>query len=199
METIRGRTSLEMTMTELKQRLAGYEHALLDLGTGDGRYVRCMAEKHKELFFIGMDACRENLRANSHRKLPNTLFVIANAQALPEELNGLASYVTINFPWGSLLDSLLKDNDSLISRLKTMTRPHATLDIHLNGEALFTVGRTLESGADQIQRILSAEGWKTKSRSWMDTQLLRSFPSTWAKRLAFGRDPRAIQLNVQRE
>jgi predicted RNA methylase len=199
METIRGKTSLEMTATELQQRLAGYKHILLDLGTGDGRFVCHMAEQRPDWFFIGIDACRENLHLNSRKKQPNALFLIANVQVLPEELNGLTSHVTINFPWGSLLESLLKDNNTLVSRLKTVTRRYASMDIHLNSEALSTVGWTLESGAEQIQGILSAEGWKTKSRLCMETHLLRHFPSTWAKRLAFGRDPHAVQLTFQKQ
>jgi len=199
METIRGKTSLEMTASDLQKQLMGYKHILLDLGTGDGLYVRCRAEQHKERFFIGVDACRDNLRANSRRKLPNALFIIANTQALLTELNGLASHVTINFPWGSLLESLLSSEDSLISRLLSATRPFARMDIHLNAEALVTAGWTLESGADQIECIVNTVGWRTKSHSWMDAHLLRSFPTTWAKRLAFGRDPCAIRLSVQRQ
>ena len=199
METIRGKTSPEMTASDLQKQLMGYKYVLIDLGTGDGRYMRCMAEQHKERFFIGVDACRDNLRANSRRILPNALFIIADAQALPTELNGLASHITINFPWGSLLDSLLSSEDSLISRLLSATRPFAGMDIHLNAEALVTAGWALESGADQIECIVNTVGWRTKSRSWMDAHLLRSFPTTWAKRLAFGRDPRAIRLSVQRQ
>ena len=188
-----------MTASDLQKQLMGYKHILLDLGTGDGRYVRCRAEQHQDWFFIGIDACRENLHINSRRKLPNALFIIANAQALPTELNGLASHITINFPWGSLLESLLSSEDSLISRLLSATRPFAGMDIHLNAEALVTAGWALESGADQIECIVNTVGWRTKSRSWMDAHLLRSFPTTWAKRLAFGRDPRAIHLSVQKE
>ena len=199
METIRGRKSHELNFNELAERLADYNHLLLDLGTGDGRYVCRMAEQHKDRFFIGVDACRENLRAYSQRKLPNALFVIASAQALPQELNGLASHVNINFPWGSLLNSLLSNEDPLVSRLLSLTRPFAGMDIRLNAEALVTAGWMLESGADQIERVLNADGWKTTSHSWMDAHLLRSFPTTWAKRLAFGRDPRAIHLSVQKE
>jgi len=198
METIQGRTSHELNFNGLTERLADYNQILLDLGTGDGRFVCRMAGQQQNRFFIGVDACRENLRANSRSKLPNALFVIASAQALPQELNGLASHVTINFPWGSLLESLLSSEDSWVSRLLSVTRPFAGMDIHLNAEALVTAGWTLESGADQIEGIVNAAGWKTKSRSWMDTHLLCSFPTTWAKRLAFGRDPRAIHLNVQK-
>ncbi len=199
METIRGRTSHELDFNGLAERLADYNHIILDLGTGDGRYVCCIAEQQPDRFFIGVDTCHENLLANSRRKLPNALFVIASAQALPQELNGVASHVTINFPWGSLLESLLSNEESLASQLQFITRPFAGLDIRLNAEALVTAGWTLESGTDQIERIMKAEGWRTKSRSWMDASVLRSFPTTWAKRLAFGRDPRAIHLSVQRE
>jgi len=199
METIRGRTSHQLDFTGLAERLVGYNHIRLDLGTGDGRFVCRMAEQHQDRFFIGIDACRENLRANSQRKLPNALFIIASAQSLPKELNGLISHVIINFPWGSLLESLLSSEDSLVRQLLSVTRPFARMDIHLNAEALVTAGWTLESGADQIERIVNANGWRTKSRSCMDAQLLRSFATTWAKRLAFGRDPRAIQLSVQKE
>ena len=199
METIRGRTSLEIDFIGLTERLADYDNILLDLGTGDGRFVRCMAEKHRDSFFVGMDACRENLRVNSQRKLPNALFVIANALALPQELNGLASHVNINFPWGSLLESLLNNDASLISGLLSVTLPRASMDIYLNADALHTAGWKLESGAYQIQRVLSGNGWKTKSCAEMDAWTLRSFPTTWAKRLAFGRDPRAIRLSLQKE
>ena len=194
METIRGKTPIELNASELQMRLAGYNHIQLDLGTGDGRFVRCMAEQHPNWFFIGVDACRENLRSNSLRKLPNALFVIASAQALPQELNGLASHVTINFPWGSLLESLLNNDACLVNGLLSVTRPYASMDIHLNGEALATAGWMLESGADQIERVLEEVGWRTKSRACMDAQSLRSIPTTWAKRLAFGRDPRAIAM-----
>ena len=199
METIRGRMSHNIGLIELSERLADYKQITLDLGTGDGRFVRCMAQKQKDTFFIGVDACRENLRVNSQIKLPNAMFVIASAQALPLELNGLASRITINFPWGSLLESLLNKDASLINGLSSIARPGAGLNIYLNGEALKTAGWTLETGADQIENNLNASGWKSKSRSWIDAQVLRSIPTTWAKRLAFGRDPRAIRVTFRRE
>ncbi len=199
METIRGKSSFELEGSELGQRLAGYEHILLDLGTGDGRFIRDMAAQHHGRFFIGVDACRENLRANSLAKLPNALFIIASALALPHELNGLFSQVNINFPWGSLLESLLEGKDPLINRLFSVTRLCAGMDIYLNAEALKTSGWAWEAGADQIQQILDESGWKIKSRSIMNAQTLRAFPSTWSKRLAFGRDPRAVHLSFQKD
>lgn len=194
MERIRGRQSREMNKTELFEMLAGRETVWLDLGTGDGRFVCRQAERYEDGFFIGVDSCRENLHIHSRKAPLNALFVIASAQALPGELNGLASHVSIHFPWGSLLESLLDHDAGLISSLGSVTHPRAVLDVSLNADAPALAGWDLESGADHIERVLGGSGWNLKSRSLLDAGDLRAIPTTWAKRLAFGRDPRAVRL-----
>jgi len=195
METIRGRKSLELDLNGLKERLVGYNRITLDLGTGDGRYVHTLADKNPDWFIIGVDSCRENLREHSQAKLQNMLFVIAGAQELPSELNGLISYITVNFPWGSLLESLLASDSKLICGLKSISRPRALLNIRLNGGAMAEAGKTLEAGTDKIYYNLRGVGWELEHPVMMNANALRSFPTTWAKRLAFGRDPRAMTLN----
>lgn len=199
METIRGKKSLELDIYAWKERLAtGYEQILLDLGTGDGRYARTLAQAHPNWFIIGMDSCRENLREHSQRKLPNMLFVIASAQDLPQELEGFFSHITINFPWGSLLESLLAADPRLIDGLDSVTAKGASLSLRLNGGALAEAGKTLEEGTDRIYDNLCAAGWQLEPPVPMDRYALKKFPSTWAKRLAFGRDPRAVTIRGQR-
>src|SRR5690349_17108521 len=117
METIWGRRSLDLDLTGLAERLTNHNRVMLDLGTGDGRYVQYLAGNFPDAFVVGVDVCRENLHEHSRTKLPNTLFVIANAQELPHELNGLVSHITINFPWGSLLKSLLDGEPKFMRRL----------------------------------------------------------------------------------
>ena len=195
METIQGKTPMELNQAELQMRLADYKHIHLDLGTGDGRFIRYMAEQHPCSFFIGVDACRENLHANSSRKLPNALFVIASAQSLPIELNGLISHITINFPWGSLLESLLTGDARLMNSLEYISSSTAALDVRLNSGALAEAGTALETGADQIYNNMLRSGWQINAPVLMNANALRNFPSTWAKRLAFGRDPRAIAMS----
>ena len=195
METIRGRKTLELDFNGLMDRLANYNRIILDLGTGDGRYVRTLAEEHPDWFIIGVDSCRENLREHSQVKLQNMLFVIACAQNLPTELNGLFSQVTINFPWGSLLESLLINDSKLMCGLKSILRSTASIDLRLNGGALAEAGTTLEAGAEKIYENLLRSGWQIESPVVINATALRGFPTTWAKRLAFGRDPRAITLS----
>ena len=70
METIRGKVSLDLDLTELQVRLANYERIVLDLGTGDGKFAFCHADKFPNHFVIGVDSCRENLCEYSRAKLP---------------------------------------------------------------------------------------------------------------------------------
>jgi trans-aconitate methyltransferase len=194
METIRGRKSLDLNVNEWKDRLAHYDRIILDLGTGDGRYARFLAETHPRWFVIGVDTCRENLREHSQTKLTNLLFVIASAQDLPSELAGLVSHIAINFPWGSLLESLLAADPNLLRGLKSISRTGASLAMRLNSGALAEAGKTLDAGADKIYYNLRQSGWQLEHPATMDANALKTFPSTWAKRLAFGRDPRALVL-----
>ena len=195
METIRGRKPCTLDITGLKARLANYNRIILDLGTGDGRYVHHLADSFPRHFIIGVDSCRENLREHSRAKLSNMLFVIASAQKLPCELNGLVSHITINFPWGSLLESLLNGNPSLMYGLASISRPTTTMEIRLNGGALAEAGTTLEAGTERIYNNLLCTGWQIKEPEMMKTQTLHTFPTTWARRLAHGRDPRAMMMS----
>jgi len=195
METIRGKASRDLDLTELTERLANYNRIILDLGTGDGRYVHTLADRFPDSFVIGVDSCRENLHEYSRAKLANMLFVIASAQSLPQELNSLISHLTINFPWGSLLESLLTGDPNLMRGLASLSRSDTSIDIRLNGGALAEQGWTLEDGAEQIFCNLLQSGWQIETPVIMSAPELRTFPSSWAKRLTFGRDPRAVTIS----
>lgn len=194
METIRGKTSLAMDLTELHAQLAHYKRITLDLGTGDGKFAFCYAENFPSHFVIGVDSCRENLHEYSRVGLPNLLYVIANAQSLPNELSGLVSHVTINFPWGSLLQGLLAGDSRLLCGLESILGSGAQLEVRLNGSALSEAGCDLANGTERVCKSLTNAGWSICSQKKMDTADLRKFPSTWAKRLAFGRDPHAVEI-----
>jgi len=131
-EYIWGKTSAEIDADGLAAGLAGISDVLIDIGTGDGRYVLHVARTRPTWFALGVDACRENLREASRKASPNTLYVIANALTLLGELGGMASKVTINFPWDSLLMGLLDGEPMLLEGLLAIARPGATLEIRLN-------------------------------------------------------------------
>jgi 16S rRNA (adenine(1408)-N(1))-methyltransferase len=194
MEIIRGKTTSFINYFELSERLSGYHDVHVDLGTGDGRFARHLADACPGDFVIGLDANRDNLREVSRRATPNTLFVIANARTLPPELNDSASHITINFPWGSLIEGLLTDDPALVDGLQRIARPSALLEVRLNAGAMGEAGWSFEAGSRRVREVLTLNGFDMRSTVPMTPSDLKAFPTTWAKRLAFGRDPRAIWL-----
>ena len=190
MEVIRGKQTLVIDNNQFDHLISRHQNVLIDIGTGDGYFVRHSAAKTPDRLVIGIDACRGNLCDNSRKAPQNALFVIANALSLPGELTNLADRVTINFPWGSLLSGLLTGDAALISGLFRIMRLQASLEISLNGGALAEQGWSLEEGAERIFRVLKESGLRLNRPPMpLAARELHSYPSTWAKRLAFGRDP----------
>lgn len=194
MERICGRDCQKISVGELHARIASWPDVLIDLGTGDGRFVLHTARAHPVQYVIGIDACRDPLREASRRAPDNALFLIANALDLPSELAGLASAITINFPWGTLLTGLLQEESPLLASLAMLVRPGATLEIRLNGGALAEAGWSLEAGGQQVQRLARMAGFRLAAPRSLAADALRAIQTTWARRLAFGRDPRALYL-----
>src|SRR5689334_23037761 len=117
MESIRGKHAVGVDAATLARQTAGYPHILIDLGTGDGRFVRHVATTSPDTFAIGIDLCRANLHEVARRAPANALYLIAGAHALPGALHGLATHLTINFPWGDLLTGLLTHDARLLGSL----------------------------------------------------------------------------------
>lgn len=194
MEIIQGKRRAELDASALASRLADYDRVLVDLGTGDGRFVRQHALAHPGTFAIGVDSCREPLRDASRRAPANALYLIASAEALPRELAGLADHITISFPWGSLQRGLLTGDPALLASLTTLAHPGALLELRLNGGALAEQGWSLDEGAARVLHHLCGAGFAMRPPVTLGAADLRACPTTWAHRLAFGRDPHAIYL-----
>ena len=120
--------------------------------------------------------------------------MIANAQDQPSELHGLACHATMNFPWGSLLQGLLTDDSAVVDGLLAVTRAGAQLEVRLNPGALAESGWSLDAGADRVRDVLADNGFDLEHAITLAAHDLKRLPTTWAKRLAFGRDPRAVNL-----
>ncbi len=69
------------------------------------------------------------------------------------------------------------------------------LHVRLNAEAVTRTGRDLIAGAEVVRRGLHDAGWAVARPSMLDAAALRQLPSTWAKRLAWGRAPHALEVS----
>src|SRR5690349_32333 len=98
MQALRGKHAVGVDAATLAGQIAGFPNVLIDLGTGDGRFVRHAVQTSPCIFAIGIDLCAASLRDASRRAPANALYLLASAYALPPELRGAATHITINFP-----------------------------------------------------------------------------------------------------
>ncbi len=85
----------------------------------------------------------------------------------------------------------------LLEGLLAISRPGVTLEVRLNAGAVAEAGYTLEFGGARIRQVLHEGGFEIAGDLLrLDPRELQQCPTTWAKRLAYGRDPRAVCLRA---
>lgn len=127
------------------------EGIVVDIGTGDGRFVSAAARLNPNKFYIGIDANAkplEKISMKATRKkggLPNVLFVQAAVENLPEELNETADEIHIHFPWGSLLRAVVSGDENVLKNLRRIAAPECLLEI--------VIGIDEERDKSEIERL----------------------------------------------
>lgn len=196
MQSVNGRRGRAIDAAAVAAWSARYRDVIVDLGTGDGRFVLHLAQRCPARGVIGVDTCQANLRRRSRAAPNNALFLVADALALPTGLLRLATRVTVHFPWGSLLIGLVNGHAGLLEGVRTIARAGASLEVTLNAGALADCGWTLEAGGERVATVLAQSGFAVGPVNIVGPDQLRRCPTTWAKRLAYGRDPCAIEIRA---
>jgi 16S rRNA (adenine(1408)-N(1))-methyltransferase len=144
---------------------------VMDIGTGDGRFVYQSARLNPSKFFIGIDAnpkALEKISEKIYRKpakggLPNALFLQAAVENLPPELDGLADELHIHFPWGSLLRAVATAEPEVLRHLRRICAPGCLLEI--------VIGLDPERDRTEIERL----GLPALSNEYLETVLLQRY------------------------
>lgn len=174
----------------------------MDLGAGDGRFVLARASAHPEELVLAVDASHVAMRESSWRAgrsarrggVRNAVFVASSLEQLPTELEGLASLVTVHFPWGSLLDAAVGCDPTGTDRLAALVAPTGRLRLLVSASE-----RDAAAGAPAIDpaalvaayasRGLAAE--EARPASLADATAARS---SWGRRLLSGAGNRRAWL-----
>jgi 16S rRNA (adenine(1408)-N(1))-methyltransferase len=199
----KGRTApLERdAFTELRAR---YETVAIDVGTGDGRFAYHLASADPMRLVVGIDALDEpmgEVAARAARKparggRANLVLVRAPVEDLPPELRGIADEVSVQLPWGSLLEGIVLARAEVLAGLAALCRPQARLTVTLNGEIWLdsTPARyehlpvpTPEYVADVVAAGLARVGIDFGEARYASAEEAKALPTTWARRLGHGR------------
>jgi hypothetical protein len=157
----------------------------IDIGTGDGTFALRMARQCPDIAVIGLDTNLDNLTKAARRPQPNLRFMTGDALTPPYWLLGRADSVSINFPYGALLHAIAREDDGLECILG-VARTGACVDIRVNASAGASYNVPMVCIRWQMERALRRLAPRSTSISIVSSDAFRSFPSTWAKRLAYG-------------
>ena len=190
------------------------EGIVMDIGTGDGRFVSAAARANPNKFFIGIDANVKPLEKPSMKAtrkankggLPNAMFVQAAIEFLPEEFAGVADEIHIHFPWGSLLGSVVRGDEQILSSLRNIAAQDCILEI--------MIGIDIERDASELSRLdipelsetyfkntlasrYNAAGFKTVEIRQLSRDEWYKIETSWARKLS-GSSTRAVTMLIFR-
>ncbi len=190
------------------------EGVIIDIGTGDGRYVYQSARRNPNKFYIGIDPNTrplEKISEKIHRKpakggASNVLFIQSAIEDLPEELNGVANEVHVHFPWGSLLRAVATGEVALLENVRRICAEDALLEVVIGIdpvrdkseiERLDVKPLTLEVVDTVLVPNYAAAGFKIIERGIIAASEWPALETSWAKRLQ-GNEQRPITYLVAR-
>lgn len=176
------------------------EGVVIDLGTGDGRFVYQCARKNPQRFYIGIDANPrplEKISEKIHRKpakggLNNVLFIQAAVEDLPGELDGVADEVHVHFPWGSLLRAMATGDLFILQNLRRVCSSGAVLEVIIGldperdraeWERLGLPSLTLSYIDAELVPKYEAAGFKIAERGALGAAEWNNLETSWARRL----------------
>lgn len=189
---------------------------IVDIGTGDGAFAYELAKRNPDRFIIAIDPAQKGMeevsakvaKKSARGGLKNALFVLADVVHLPEELDGMANQVFINFPWSGLLRGVVLAEEATWSNVRRICKPGAFVDVVFGYAADSDPGKTSELDLPELDERyvvgemlpkLKALGFTAVDVREVEPQDLESHPSTWAKKLRFGKARTYFYLRLRRE
>lgn len=187
---------------------------IVDIGTGDGRFVYQSARRNPNKFYIGIDPNvrpLEKISEKIHRKpakggAPNVLFIQSAVEDLPAELDGVAGEVHVHFPWGGLLRAVATGDTSALQNIRRICSPGALLEVVLGLDPVRDQSQIerLELpvlSLDHIDQVLvsryASAGFEVFERGMLPADQWPEFDTSWAKRLQ-GNEHRTITYLIAR-
>jgi 16S rRNA (adenine(1408)-N(1))-methyltransferase len=177
----------------------------IDAGTGDGRAVLAAATREPATLVLGLDANAASMADSSRRAarparkggLPNAGFVLAAVESLPAELRGVASLVTVRFPWGSLLRGVVGRDGLIAAGLASLVTPAGALELlvaPMERDGLDGVPTSVENLVAGAAKAFAEHGFGIDRAQVLTPAEIRVTGSTWARRL----DRRATLIRLVR-
>lgn len=211
MKIVKGNKTEEINKKSFKNLIRTSQEIVIDLGTGDGRFVYAYARENPNSFVIGIDPNQKQMSIFSKKvnkeRLENTLFAVGSIEKIPERLKEIADKVYVNFPWGSLLGGIATSKSSIIKNISSLLKPKGILEI--------IFGYSQEAESSEVKRlglnnldlqkieteiipIFEKNNLKSIQTSILKKSDIFEIDSSWGKKLSFGNTREMFHLTFSK-
>ena len=198
MEILKGKKTIELL--DFNLLLEAYSEVLIDIGTGNGRYPYLYAKNNPNSLAIGIDPAGDNMieysvksqKKTSKGGLNNVLYCVSAIESIPEEFANIGDIITVNLPWGSLLEGIVKAETIVLNAIATMAKKNCSFRAIFSYTELHELGeierRALpELSASYIENTLTPyyhkAGIEITVVKKFSNEDLRKLNTLWAKKL----------------
>ncbi len=136
-------------------------------------------------------------RKPSRGGVPNLLCLAEAAEALSRELPGVADRISVILPWGRLLRSVAQPDLADLRSIAALCQPEATIEIVFSydpcvdaqkGGPLPKLVVDEAHVVKELPRLYRLAGLDVTGVQRLPLADLKSYSTTWARRLSFGRE-----------
>lgn len=203
MRILKGKTIIETSTPD--NIIEKFDSVIVDIGTGNGRFVYKNARNNPKDFYIGIDPVAENMMEFSTKTIKkpskggiaNAIYIIAAAEKLPQKLHNIADKIYVNLPWGSLLEGVVKGSAVILNNIVNIAKPPKShVEIWFTYNNLHEAGEmsrrelpplSVEYIKDTLSPIYKSCGIDIIEIDVVNNDDLKKFDTQWSKRLGFGR------------
>lgn len=211
MKLVVGNKQKELNTKDFIDLTTKFSSVVLDLGTGDGRFVYKNAVSNPNTLYIGIDPSEKQLHIYSRKavrsKLNNALFVVGSIENLPIDTESRIDKINVNLPWGTLLENVVKPTKGTISKLSRLLKKGGEIDIIFGYTPEFepsetkrlnlpVIGNELIEGT--ITPLFESSNLVLKNYRELNKQELKDIETTWAKKLNFGKDRKIYNISFKK-
>ncbi|HEX6656020.1 MAG TPA: class I SAM-dependent methyltransferase [Candidatus Limnocylindria bacterium] len=173
------------------------------MGAGDGRFVLARAAAHRDELVLAIDAGHAGMRESSWRAsrkaVVNALFVASSLERLPPELSGIASLVSVHFPWGTLLNAAIGRDLAGTDRLATLVASGGMLRMLVSAAERDAARGATDLDPDAVVAAYRSRGFEPRTCREATAADLEVARSSWGRRLLSGpSDRRAWLIELRR-
>lgn len=187
-----------------------FKKIILDIGTGDGRYVYKNALNNPQYLYIGIDPAqnlKEFQREINRKRLKNAILINSSIENFNLNRAELFDEIQIILPWGNLLKYCVSVDKEFFSKISHWLKKEGLINIifgfNEEYEEKITKRLSLKDLNENETLYLKSnlenlEGLKLSNFQNLTPKSLKNFETTWSKKLNFGASRTYFYITLQK-